>query len=320
MAQPERLAAIDIGTVTARLFVADVSDDTVTEVLRRQTITHLGEGWTASGELSVQAIDRVARTVGGFAAEARSLGASRVVAYATSAARDAVNGDEFLSACEREGLRPHIITGDREAALSFAGATYELGGENVLVTDVGGGSTELVLGDVAVDDEGVRTASVSFARSIDVGSRRLTELFLRADPPGRAEVAEASSWVAEQLRGYFGHLRARPSLMVSVAGTATSLAAIDLALDPYDPQRVHGYVLYGGRLAEIREELAGMTLAQRRDLPGLEPGRAGVIVGGAIVLETVMAMAGVDSTLVSEHDILYGIVLDLHRGGRTASA
>ncbi|MDO9558038.1 MAG: Ppx/GppA family phosphatase [Coriobacteriia bacterium] len=320
MAERERLAAIDIGTVTTRLLVADVSDSTVREVVRRHAITHLGEGWTESGTLSVDAIERVAETIGGFNREALELGASRVVAYATSAARDASNADAFLGACEAQGVRPLIIAGEREAALSFAGATYDLDGESVLVVDVGGGSTELVLGSVIVDDEAGRRANVAFARSIDVGSRRVTELFLHADPPTRAEVTEASAWVAERLRSYFGQLRMRPSVMVSVAGTATSLAAIDLALDPYDPLRVHGYELSGGRLAEIREELSVMTLAQRCTLPGLEPARAGVIVAGAIVLETALAMAGVDSTLVSEHDILYGMMLELHRGGGKATA
>jgi exopolyphosphatase/guanosine-5'-triphosphate,3'-diphosphate pyrophosphatase len=310
-----RLAAIDIGTVTTRLLVADVDDATVREVVRRQRITHLGEGWTETGTLSPDAIERVAQAVGAFSAEARQLGADSITAYATSAARDATNGATFLDACEARGVRPHIIAGEREAALSFLGATYGLDGDNILVADVGGGSTELVLGSVSEDEIGGRRVNVAFARSIDVGSRRLTELFLHGDPPAPGEVGAASSWVAEQLRPYFSQLRMRPSVLLSVAGTATSLAAIDLALEPYDPLRVHGYELSGGRLAEIRAEISGMTLARRSTLPGLEPARAGVIVGGAIVLETVLALAGVDSTVVSEHDILYGMVIDLHHGG-----
>lgn len=310
------LAAIDIGTVTTRLLVAAVDDGRITEMARRQAITHLGEGWTDTRMLKPEAIERVASTVGGFSAEARRLGAEHIVAYATSAARDAVNGDEFLDACERSGLRPGIIAGEREAALSFAGATYELEGEDILVVDVGGGSTELVLGSVTRDDEGLRADRISLARSIDVGSRRITELFLHGDPPTRAEVAEASAWVAGELKVYFDRLRARPGSMVAVAGTATSLAAIDMELEPYDPARVHGYELAGGRLSEIREQLAALTVEKRSAVPGLEPARAGVIVGGAIVLETVLALAGVGSTLVSEHDILYGMVLDLWRGQR----
>ncbi|MBN2821589.1 MAG: Ppx/GppA family phosphatase [Coriobacteriia bacterium] len=307
--QHERLAAIDIGTVTTRLLVADVEDGAITEVVRRHAITHLGEGWTGTGVLSSAAIERVAETIGAFHREALELGAARVVAYATSAARDAGNGEVFLDACAARGIRPQIIAGEREAALSFAGATYGMSGQNVLVTDVGGGSTELVLGSTG---DAELDGGVSLARSVDVGSRRVTELFLQSDPPARREVLAASAWVADQLRPYFSQLRSRPCVMVSVAGTATSLAAIDLALEPYDPTVIHGYELSGGRLSELREELSAMTLAKRRALPGLEPERAGVIVGGAIVLETALALAGVDSTLISEQDILYGMVLDLY--------
>lgn len=310
-----RVAAIDIGTVTTRLLVADVDDGRVAEVVRRSEITQLGEGWTATGRLSAAAIERVSARVGAFAAEARELGTERIGAVATSAARDAANGEEFLDACEARGIRPRIISGDREAALSFAGATYELTGEDILVADVGGGSTELVYGSVAETDEG-RVARVAFARSVDVGSRRVSELFLRADPPAAAEVAAAAAWVAERLRPVFSQMHARPRVLVSVAGTATSLAAVDMALDPYDPARVHGYELSGAHLSEVREALAAMPLAKRRTVPGLEPARAGVIVGGAIVLETVMALAGMDSTVTSEHDILYGAVLEL--AGATA--
>ncbi len=311
----ERLAAIDIGTVTTRLLVADVGDGTVAEVARRQRITHLGEGWTATGELSDAAIERVASAIGAFVAEARSLGATRIAAVATSAARDAANGEALLAACESAGVRPEIIGGAREAALSFAGATYGLTGEDLLVVDVGGGSTELVLGNVTAGDDGARETEIVSARSVDVGSRRVTELYLHADPPRESELAPAWEWVAGELRPYFNGLRVKPRTMIAVAGTATSLAAIDLELEPYDPERVHGYVLGGHRLFEIREELAAMTLARRERVRGLEPDRAGVIVGGALVLEAVLALAGLDSTVVSEHDILYGIALDLHASG-----
>jgi len=284
-----RVAAIDIGTVTTRLLVADVARGVVTELIRRQAITHLGEGWTATGHLSVEAISRVASTVEGFLGEARAANAEVIAAVATSAARDAANGAELLDALEHAGVRPEIISGDREAALSFAGATYDFAGEGVLVNDIGGGSTELVFGDVSESD-GVRTPRVAIARSIDVGSRRVTELHLRSDPPTRGELDAATAHVAAELEAFFGALKRRPEMMISVAGTATSLAAIDLALEPYDPSRVHGYRLDGSVLAE--------------------PARAGVIVGGAIILTTVLALAGLDSTLVSEQDILYGIALD----------
>lgn len=307
----ERRAVIDIGTVTSRLLVADAdSKGGLTEVVRRTVITHLGEGWTETGRLSAAGMQRVTEAVRGFMAEARELGAERICAVATSASRDATNSDEFLALLEAEGVRPDIISGEREAYLTFLGATYGFCDERVLVVDIGGGSTELVLGTACVLDDG-RYIDLELVRSIDVGSRRVTELFLRADPPTARELDEAAGWIAEELRGYFAAMKERPREMVAVAGTSTSLAAIELALDPYDPERVHGYRLSGPSLLDILEHLAGLTLEERRRVVGLEPERAGVIIGGALILQAVMAYAGLSSTLVSEHDILYGMVLDL---------
>lgn len=306
----ERRAAIDIGTVTARLLVADVEDGHVTEVVRRQAITHLGAGWTETGRLSDAGMQRVAEAVRGFVAEARELGAERLVGVATSASRDASNGEEFLGILEAAGCRPEIITGEREGYLTFLGATYGACDERLLVVDIGGGSTELVLGTSCVLDDG-RYVDIDQARSIDIGSRRVTELYLKSDPPTAREIDEAAGWIADELRGYFSAMRERPREMVAVAGTATSLAAIDLALDPYDPERVHGYRVSGPALLDILEQLAEMPLEQRRQVTGLEPERAGVIVAGLLILQAVMAYAGLPSTLVSEHDILYGMVLDL---------
>ncbi|MCK8115899.1 Ppx/GppA phosphatase family protein [Anaerosoma tenue] len=305
----ERRAAIDIGTVTARLLVADVVDGEVHEVVRRSRITHLGEGWSSTGVLSAEGMTRVADAVAGFVVEARELGAARIVAVATSASRDARNSDEFLERLEAAGIRPQIISGSREGYLTFLGATYGIRDERVMVVDVGGGSTEIVLGTTSVAD-GRRHASIEAVRSVDVGSRRITEMFLESDPPARDEVERASAWVADELRPFFSALRERPAEMVSVAGTATSLAAIELELDPYDPERVHGYRLSGSSLLDTLDHLARMTLAERRGVTGLEPDRAGVIVAGAIVLQSVLAYAGLSSTLVSEHDILYGMMLD----------
>ena len=309
-----RLAAIDIGTVTTRLMVADVSSAGVEEIVRHSRITHLGEGWTSTGRLSEAAIDRVAACVATFAEEARALGAHELVAVATSAARDAANGADFLDRLGAAGVNPEIISGSREAYLTFLGATFELGGENTLVLDVGGGSTELVLG--SRDEDG--SATIDSSRSIDVGSRRVTELFLHADPPTRAELEAAREHVTTELRPSFDALRTKPRDMIAVAGAATSLVAIDLALDPYDPARVHGSRLGAHTIADIREELSALTLEKRRQVKGLEPGRAGVIVAGALIIETATALAGLDSTLVSEQDILYGMVLDRFGGTRQA--
>lgn len=305
----ERRATIDIGTVTSRLLVADVDDDGVHEVVRRSRITHLGEGWAESRMLSEAGMARTVAAVAEFAAEAQELGAVRTVAVATSASRDAHNGAEFVARLEGIGVRPTVIPGDREGYLTFLGATYGFCDKQVMVVDVGGGSTEVVLGSTCTGG-GERSTTIEAVRSIDVGARRITELFLRHDPPRSREIEQAAEYVADQLRPFFAMLRRRPSAMVAVAGTATSLAAIDLGLEPYDQERVHGYRLSGAALLDILERLSGMTLEERRHLPGLEPGRAGVIIGGAIILQSVMAYAGLSSTLVSEHDILYGMMLD----------
>jgi len=314
MTGTERRAAIDIGTVTSRLLVADVTDGVVDEVVRRTVITHLGEGWTSSQTLSAPGIGRVADAVRSFAEEARSLGATRTVAVATSAARDATNREEFLGALEATGVRPEIISGEREGYLTFLGVTYGFCDDRILVVDVGGGSTELVLGSSCASGA-ERAIDLELVRSVDVGSRRVTELFLHSDPPTAREIDEAAGWIADELRGVFAPLRARPREMVAVAGTATSLAAIDLALDPYDPERVHGYRIGGASLLGMLEHLSVLTLEERRRVVGLEPERAGVIVAGALILQAAMAYAGLSSTLVSEHDILYGMVLDLDMAG-----
>lgn len=308
----QRRAAIDIGTVTARMLVADVEDNDVRELIRRSRITHLGEGWATTGVLSEAGISRTAEAVAAFASEAHEMGAERIAAVATSASRDARNSQEFIDRLAHIGIRATVISGDDEAYLTFLGAACGLDGENIMVVDVGGGSTEVVIGDAA-RAPGSRAPRIEASRSFDVGSRRVTELFLRSDPPSRQEMEEASRWVAAQVRGFFNSLDERPEEMVSVAGTATSLAAIDLQLDPYDSKRVHGYRLSGASLLDILERLSRMSLEERRHVTGLEPERAGVIVGGALVLQTVMAYAGLTSTLVSEHDILYGIVLDPDR-------
>ena len=305
----ERRAAIDIGTVTTRLLVADVGDGTVSEVLRRSVITHLGEGWADTGVLSEAGMARVEQAIASFASEIAAHGVTRVTAVATSAARDASNGPEFLDRLEAAGIRPEIISGQREARLTFTGATFGGCGDATLVVDIGGGSTELILGSAC--DGGLHgPAEIEVARSIDIGARRLTELFLASDPPTAREMDLAAGWVADELRPFFSTLKTRPREMVAVAGTATSLAAIDLALDPYDPERVHGYRIGGHALLDILQQLSELPLAERRQVKGLEPERAGVIVGGALILQSVLAYAGLPSTLVSEHDILYGMVLE----------
>jgi exopolyphosphatase/guanosine-5'-triphosphate,3'-diphosphate pyrophosphatase len=307
-----RIAAIDIGTVTTRLLVADVGDDAVHEVFRSTDITHLGEGLTAAGRLDSAAMERVANSIDAYVARIREYGVEHVTAYATSASRDAENGDEFRKLLAARGVEPEIISGAAEARLAFAGATFELEGEGILVADLGGGSTELVLGSVG-RNASERIEDVESSRSIDVGSKRVTELFLHSDPPTPLELEEARAFATHELRPYFDGLRSRPRMMVALAGTATTLSAIQQGLVTYEPERVHKSCLTGSDLADLLEQLSSLPLEERVRVTGLDPGRAPVIVAGTLILETVVGLAGLDSTLVSEHDILYGILLESYR-------
>ena len=313
MSDTRRIAAIDIGTVTMRLVVADVSERAIREVMRSTDITHLGQGTAASGRLSPEALERVAAVAARYADELAKHGVAEVIAYATSASRDAENGDELQRVLAHAGIPLRIITGEHEARLSFAGATFALAGENLLVIDVGGGSTELIFGSAARTDGRV-TTDIELMRSIDVGSRRITELFLHADPPSRTEIDAARAYVAGELRPFFGALRSKPRALFSLAGAATTLSAINLEMAVYDSERVHLSCLTGPQLADLVGMLADMSLARRREVVGLHPDRAAVIVAGALIIESALALSGLDSTLVSEHDILYGILLEAYTG------
>jgi exopolyphosphatase/guanosine-5'-triphosphate,3'-diphosphate pyrophosphatase len=303
-----RVAAIDIGTVTTRLLVADTDGREIREVLRRTVVTHLGEGLNATGALSSAGIGRVTSAVEGFLRDVGHSGAHSMVAVATSAARDASNGDEFLDALAAAGIRPRIIPGSVEARLSFAGATAGVTGDGILIADLGGGSTELVLGS-AGEHDGVRDVRIEAARSLDVGSRRVLDMFLCSDPPRADELDRAAAWVAEQMAPFFAQLDQRPRELVTLAGTGTTLSAVKQHLAVYDPAKVHGSHLSGAEVSDLLAELAAMDLATRRGVVGMDPARADVIVAGALILETIIALARLDRTTVSEHDILYGLVL-----------
>ncbi len=302
---PRRLAAIDIGTVTTRLLIADVESHSIAEVERSTDITHLGEGLATADSLSESAMLRVRTVIADYSRRIAELEVESVSAVATSASRDAANSEHFLRMLEQAGVRPVIISGSREAQLTFAGAAFGAASGSVLVDDIGGGSTELIVGAIA-DGESHIVAS----RSVDVGSRRVTELFFGDEVVSVIDLERAREFVVAALRPFFDGLETRPHTVLSVAGTATSLAAITLGLERYDSELVHGQVLPGSDISDLLERLAAMTLAERRGVPGLHPDRAGVIVAGALILEVTLALAGLDSTVVSEHDILYGILLD----------
>jgi exopolyphosphatase/guanosine-5'-triphosphate,3'-diphosphate pyrophosphatase len=298
-----RVAAVDLGTNSTRLLVADVEGSSVAEVERRLTITRLGEGVDARRRLLPLPIARVRNALSDFRRLAESLGVERTLAVGTSAVRDAENGEAFLGEVEWSyGFDTRLLSGDEEALLTFRGATA---GRRVapgtLVVDVGGGSTELVLG----GPEGV-----AFHTSLDLGSVRGTELHLHSDPPTPTELAACSNEVRTLAARVPQDVRAAIRRAVGVAGTVTSLAAIDLALEPYDPERVHGHVLSRATVERELARLASLPLSDRRAVAGLDPARAPVIVAGAVIVRELLDVLGLERIEASEHDILHGVALE----------
>jgi exopolyphosphatase/guanosine-5'-triphosphate,3'-diphosphate pyrophosphatase len=297
------VAAIDIGTNTTRLIVAKVSGSSLEELDRRTTITRLGEGVDKSGSLSEAGIERVFETLAGYREIVDELGADRALALATSAVRDASNGGDFLKDVEsRFGFRVRMLSGSEEALLAFRGATIgRTLPEPVLVVDIGGGSTELIVGDAN---------GPSFHVSLDIGAVRLTERYLHGDPPTPAELEHCATIVRELLldRIPTGVLR-EPRAAIGNAGTITTIAALDQHLPAYDRELVHGYSISRHAVREQYARLAALPLSERRLVPALEPERAPVIVAGSIVCRELLDVFALEAIEASELDILDGAAL-----------
>ena len=313
--RPGRYVALDIGTVTCRMLVADVDGrGALKELTREYRITNLGEGVDAAGELKPQAMTRVADAVGHYLDTVASLStpgdpAPRIVAVATSAARDARNAADFEAMLAGMGVSLAVIPGAKEAALSFKGASSDFSGEELVVVDIGGGSTEVIAGRAC--------ATPAFARSFNIGCRRMTEKFLSADPPTDEELARAHAWVREEMGPYLAQLRAagfEGRRVVMVAGTATTVVGIRERMDIYDSERVHRAVVSRADYDAVYERLRRIPLAEREQIVGLDPGRAPVIVAGLVILRTVLELLGADSYTTSETDILHGMILDAAAG------
>ena len=285
-----RVAAVDLGTNTTRLLVADVDDGRIDEVHRETHITRLGEGVDARKRLLPLPIARVRNVLADYRRTLERLGAERTLAVATSAVRDAENGEAFLGEIEWSyGFATRLVSGDEEARLTRRGVQPAPG---TLVLDIGGGSTELI-----VDD---------FHASLDLGSVRYTERFIVADPPEPAELDACAAAVRAVLEE---RVPVRAGAAIGVAGTVTTLAALDLGLDRYDRERVHGHRLALEAARRQLERLAALPLAERREVPALDPDRAPVIVAGAVILTETLAFFELDAIEVSERDILDGIAL-----------
>lgn len=306
-----RLAAIDVGTNSTRLLVAEPADP-LRVVVRRLQITRLGKGVDATGHLDDEALERTLACIEGYAAEARSLGAERLRVAATSAVRDARDRQRFVDGVrERIGVDAEVPSGAVEAATAFAGATAMVHGERpYCVLDIGGGSTELIVGTDRPEAETSR----------QLGCVRLTERALHGDPPSGAEIRTAVGMVDAELEAAAADVDTSAArTLVGVAGTVTTLGLLHLGLPAYLPEEVHGTHLPVEAVRELTQLLAGMTSAERAQLGPMSPGREDVIVAGALILGRVMDTFGFPEVLVSDADGLEGLVLQMldgtHPGG-----
>jgi exopolyphosphatase / guanosine-5'-triphosphate,3'-diphosphate pyrophosphatase len=285
-----RVGVVDLGTNSTRLLIADVDDGHVEQIERRSDITRLGEGVDERRKLLPQPIARVRNVLADYRRELDKQGAERVLALGTSAVRDADNGEAFLGELEWSyGFKTRVLSGNDEAALTRTGVANSLPvDDGTVVIDIGGGSTELI------------TASTTV--SVDIGSVRLTERFLHTDPPTREELDACAAFAREALPDL------EPTSAIGVAGTITTLAALELG--GYDPERIHGRHLSREEIETQLDRLASLPLAERRELPGLDPERAPVIVAGAVIVDQVLIRYGLAGLKVSESDLLEGGALE----------
>lgn len=324
------LAAIDIGTVTARLALAQVEDGRVIRMAKYTEIVNLGEGVDKTKHLLPEAIHRCVGCVSSYVDHARKEGADAVVCTLTSAARDAENAPDLGMGLASLGLEPMIIPGEIEGALTFLGVSHDFENHRILVADSGGGSTELVIGTLvgqaatqgagqsATQDadqqiEGQQQLDINFVESVDLGCRRLTERFnLSSDYPSTEDINGAHQMAAEMMSEAISRAQqqcAAPELLVGVGGTATSLIAIRDQLDPYDPAKVHLNHISLDEVLQIEGLLASKTLKERENLTGLQAKRAPVMLAGTILLAELMKNSGFKHLVVSESDLLFGLVI-----------
>ncbi|SCL35816.1 Ppx/GppA phosphatase [Micromonospora pallida] len=309
-----RVAAIDCGTNSIRLLVADLPDPSagptapLTDITRQLEIVRLGQGVDQTGRLAPEAIERTRVALAGYAAEIEKLGVDRVRMCATSASRDASNAADFRAMVERTlGVAPEVVSGDEEARLSFTGAVRGLPSDAeppYLVVDIGGGSTEFVVG--------TRESGVQAAISVDIGCVRMTERHLHGDPPTPEQVAAAEADVAAVVDRALTAVPGRQAAtLVGLAGSVTTVVAIAEGLREYAPERIHHARVSYDEVARVTGDLLTRTRARRLEIPVMHPGRADVIGAGALVLRVIMERAGMSSVVASEHDILDGIAWSL---------
>jgi exopolyphosphatase/guanosine-5'-triphosphate,3'-diphosphate pyrophosphatase len=302
-----RVATIDIGTNTVLLLIAERDPrGAIVSVIDRATITRLGQGVDRSRELAPEAVERTLACLSDYAAEIASHGVTKVDVVGTSAMRDAKSHAFIDRAREILGVAPRVISGDEEAAFSFAGGLLGLGlSGSVTAFDIGGGSTEVIVGNTSPSGE----VKIERRKSVDVGSVRLFERHVHSDPPSDAEMSVVASFARDQLLAIPPSAPGQP--LVGMAGTVTTIAAIARAVDPYDPARIHGLCLTADEVAATGRRLASLDLVERKRVTGLEPKRADVIPVGAAIMQAVLAWAGANEVIVSDRGLRWGLALSL---------
>lgn len=312
-----RVAVLDIGTVTCRLGVADVSDGKVLRCAKTSTICNLGQGVAQTGELAPEAIERVSTCINQYLETAYSAGVRVACCTLTSAARDAKNADVLLDMLHKQGIAAQVIPGDVEGSLTFLGVAQDFMNERICVADNGGGSTEIALGigcSVALRSGTFESkVELEAVHSINLGCRRLTDMFLsREDPPSSSAIAEARAYCQDIFTNEIP-VAARnlgcTTKLVCVGGTVTTLVAIAAELEPYNPSFVHLHKLEHAEVDALVEKLASVPLDERRTTKGLQSKRAEVILGGSICVSELMKAVNVDCLTVSESDLLFGLSL-----------
>ena len=305
-----KVAAIDLGTVSSRLVLAQVEGGAIVESSKHTEITDLGEGVDATGRFCEAAVERVLAACRMFVDEARAFGAVCICTTCTSAARDASNAALLLDGLRE--LEPQVIPGEVEACLTFFGVAHDFAGERIIVADSGGGSTELATG-VYAPERGV--FALEGTRSLDIGCRRVTERFFSALPPSTNELAAAAGWANEQFAGYFESLPVdfeRAERLVAVGGTVTTLVALVHELEPYDSSFVHLRELSLDQVSAAIERMSALDVAGIAALPGVQPKRAGVILAGAAVIRELMRAGGYKTLTVSENSLLAGMAATIN--------
>jgi exopolyphosphatase/guanosine-5'-triphosphate,3'-diphosphate pyrophosphatase len=302
-ASAQRVAVIDVGSNSTRLLIADV-DGGVAVTERQSRVTRLGRGVDLSGQLADEAIEAACTAIGDYVTICGESGVERVAAIATSAVRDASNGSAFVAELrERFALSARVLNGEEEARATYRGATAEHPPERpTLVIDIGGGSTEMIVGS---------GTEIGFHTSLQAGVVRHTERHIAGDPPTAVELEALAGDIRTLIaEGRAGHDEAVATAGIAVAGTPTSLAAVELGLEPYDPSRVHGHVLSLEKIQHQLSSFASAPLAERAAIPGLHPDRAPTIIAGCVILIEAMRAFDLDRIQASEHDILYGMALE----------